>query len=62
MRPRPGTQVRELRFWDLLISTVALAQVARWVSGYRALGRADVTVALGTEHVRGFARAALERG
>ena len=57
-----GRQVRELRFWDLLISTVAVAQVAHWVSVYPALGRTDVSVALGTERIRTFAGAALDRG
>jgi aminoglycoside phosphotransferase (APT) family kinase protein len=56
-----GQRVRELRFWDLLISSVAIAQIAHWVSVYPALGRTDVSVALGTERIRTFARAALER-
>jgi aminoglycoside phosphotransferase (APT) family kinase protein len=56
-----GYQVRELRFWDLLISTWAVAEIAQWVSVYPALGRTDVSVALGRQRIRAFAQAALER-
>jgi hypothetical protein len=50
-----------LRFWDLLISTWAVAEIEHWVSVYPALGRTDVGVALGRQRIRAFAQAALER-
>ena len=56
-----GTQVRELRFWDLLVCTWAVREIADWATVYPLLGRPDVSVDLARERIRAFARAALDR-
>jgi aminoglycoside phosphotransferase (APT) family kinase protein len=56
-----GHAVCDLHFWDLLISTWAVAEIAAWVAVYPAMGRIDVPVELGRERIRAFARRALHR-
>jgi aminoglycoside phosphotransferase (APT) family kinase protein len=52
--------VTNLRFWDLLISISAVAEMPVWAPSYRALGRLDLTTEVATARIRRFAQAALE--
>jgi aminoglycoside phosphotransferase (APT) family kinase protein len=52
-------RVRNLRFWDLLISTWAVREIEDWAVVYPLLGRPDLTPALARDRIREFARAAL---
>jgi len=50
----------DLAFWDLLISTWAVREMAEWAVGYRILGRPDLTADVAVGRIRAFAQAALE--
>ncbi|MCA1645752.1 MAG: phosphotransferase [Chloroflexi bacterium] len=50
----------DLRFWDLMIASVAVRQMPAWTAAYRVLGRPDLTPELANGRIRAFARAALE--
>jgi aminoglycoside phosphotransferase (APT) family kinase protein len=54
-----GITIQHLRFWDLLISTWAVREIADWASVYPVFGRTDVSVDLARERIRAFARAAI---
>ncbi len=56
-----GINVRDLRFWELLISTEAVRDMPEWAVAYRILGRPDLTTEGAVERIRAFARAALDR-
>jgi hypothetical protein len=54
--------IHNLRFWDLLISTWAVREIADWAMVYPVLGRGDLSPELARERIRCFAQAALDRG
>jgi aminoglycoside phosphotransferase (APT) family kinase protein len=53
-------RLENLPFWDLLACTHALSELERWLSGWQALGRRDVSVEMARERMHGMARRALE--
>jgi len=55
-----GLPLRHPRFWDLLISTWAVAEMPDWAVAYRVLGRPDLTAEEATARIRVFAQRALE--
>jgi aminoglycoside phosphotransferase (APT) family kinase protein len=56
-----GRKVNDLRFWDLLISSWAVAEMKQWAVAYRILGRPDLTTEVAVGRIRAYAQAALER-
>jgi aminoglycoside phosphotransferase (APT) family kinase protein len=56
-----GRPIRNLRFWDLLISTWAVREIEDWAVVYPLLSRPDLTPAVARERIRAFATAALAR-
>jgi hypothetical protein len=56
-----GRQARQLFFWDLFISTMALESVEHWLESYVDLGRTDVTPELGRARLERFVTEALAR-
>jgi aminoglycoside phosphotransferase (APT) family kinase protein len=56
-----GQPVRDLRFWELLISSWAVPEMPAWAVAYRVLGRSDLTDEVATQRIRAFASAALAR-
>ena len=57
-----GTRVRHGRFWDLLICTWAVREIADWASVYPVLGRPELSPEMARQRIRAFAEAALARG
>ncbi len=55
-----GGTVRDLEFWDLLVSTWAVREIDAWSTVYPLLGRPDVTPELARQRIRAFAQAALD--
>jgi aminoglycoside phosphotransferase (APT) family kinase protein len=55
-----GGSLRHLEFWDLLICTWAVREIAEWASVYPLLGRPDVSPALAEQRIRSFAARALD--
>jgi aminoglycoside phosphotransferase (APT) family kinase protein len=53
--------VRDLRFWELFISTEAVRDMPTWATAYRIMGRPDLTTEIAVGRIRAFARAALDR-
>jgi len=56
-----GIDVRDLRFWELLISIEAVRDMPEWAVAYRILGRPDLTTEIAVGRIRAFAQAALDR-
>lgn len=57
-----GTRLRHARFWDLLICTWAVREIADWASVYPVLGRPELSPEMARQRIRTFAEAALARG
>jgi aminoglycoside phosphotransferase (APT) family kinase protein len=54
-----GRPLKNMRFWELLISTWAVPEMPEWAVAYRVLGRPDLTSEVATDRIREFARRAL---
>lgn len=54
-----GRTLKNMRFWNLFVSTWAVPEMPQWVGAYQVLGRPDLTVELGCARIAEFARAAL---
>jgi aminoglycoside phosphotransferase (APT) family kinase protein len=54
-----GTALPHLGFWNLLISTWAVREIAHWAVVYPLLGRPDLTPAIALQNIRRFAEQAL---
>ena len=55
-----GGTVRDLTFWDLLVSTWAVREIEEWAVVYPLLGRPELTTQVARERIRAFAQAALD--
>ncbi|HEX8968541.1 MAG TPA: aminoglycoside phosphotransferase family protein [Chloroflexota bacterium] len=56
-----GRSLSTMPFWDRLTCTLALPELDRWLPGWQALGRPDLTLATARERFRSLAHAALSR-
>jgi aminoglycoside phosphotransferase (APT) family kinase protein len=52
--------VRDMAFWDVLVSVWAVAEMDQWVIGYHGIGRRDVQPEEARRRIRTFAQAALD--
>jgi aminoglycoside phosphotransferase (APT) family kinase protein len=55
-----GGTVSDLRFWQLLVSTWAVREIAEWASVYPLLGRPELSVDVARQRIREFAQQALD--
>jgi hypothetical protein len=55
-----GFPIAGARFWDLLIASWAVPEMAEWAVAYRVLGRPDMTTEVAVKRIRKFAEQALE--